>query len=68
MSEIKEKNEDSEGSMDSEEYNVQNRSMEMCDSDELDGAMNLSDDEGGARNFRSMNKKKKAVNRKRPAR
>ena len=37
------------------------RNMDSCDSDELDGDLNLSDNEDEARNFRSMNKQKARV-------
>lgn len=46
-----------------------NRSCEDVDSDELDGGLNLSDNEEEAMNFRAANKVSKEANRqKRPAR
>ena len=42
-----------------DEDDERNRSMEKCDSDELEGDMNLSDDEQEAANYRSALKAKK---------
>ena len=40
--------EDSNEQLDSDEYDEKNRSFAEVDSDELDGELNLSDDEGQA--------------------
>lgn len=61
-------NEEMDEDLASDEYDKRNRSFNECDSDELDGALNLSDCEEEAQNFRSLNKKSKAITRKRSAR
>lgn len=45
--------------MSDDEDDERNRSMEKCDSDELDGDMNLSDDEQEAANYRTALRAKK---------
>lgn len=51
-----------------EEQDLRYRSCEEVDSDDLDGDLNLSDNEDEARSFRARNKATKQVNRARPAR
>ena len=51
-----------------EEQDLRYRSCEEVDSDDLDGDLNLSDNEEEAANFRVKNKASKAMGRARPAR
>jgi len=51
-----------------EEQDLNYRSCEEVDSDELDGDLNLSDNEEEAANFRVRNKASKQMGRARPAR
>ena len=62
---IDEKNNESMNSSD-EEKNA--RSLDSVSSDDLDGDMNLSDNEDQAMDFRAQNKKMKQAMRFRPAR
>ena len=50
---------DSDSSMSDEEYERKNRSCQSVSSDELDGDLNLSDDEDRAKKLRVQNVMKK---------